>query len=196
MKFFVLMCSLLFVGCSHFQEPIEMYNMVTYNGETNTVRQCTRPVPYTISKRVPKNVRLAIDDAIDYWNVIYGDRLFLNMGDLDLTLESDNRFMVVLFDVSDNRPEDKDVAHTDYSKYPIDGCAGANVRIYSSALEGLSSASLETAIRHEIGHVLGLGHSDTIFDMGLMSPTLVRDLSEPVDLIEVELDAFNVIYNR
>ncbi|MEO7131027.1 MAG: matrixin family metalloprotease, partial [Dermatophilaceae bacterium] len=42
---------------------------------------------------------------------------------------------------------------------------------------GSGGMSLNTAVRHELGHVLGLGHSTS----GLMSPTLAAGQSYPVD---------------
>ena len=89
--------------------------------------------------------------------------------------------------------QDNEYGYTGFTKLIVDDenhqILKAEITIYG--VDKLNDDDLELILRHELGHGLGLGHSDSRKD--LMSPVIQRD--EPY-ISECDIDALVELYNN
>lgn len=164
-------------------------------------RQCNLPIFYFLEDDIPKKYKVIIRQQFDYWNgVAYSytnskKKLFVLGGDisildgLDLSKGIDGMTMIRVVPFTNNP---KALAHTKLRRVNLGtGCIGsADIFIVKKALR-LEDDTVEMTVRHEIGHILGLWHSERPGD--LMYPDIDRVFNNIV-LSDWEIEAFKEIY--
>lgn len=162
--------------------------------EGQPLRQlCVQPEIVQISSNFRGPWAFQLRAAMKYWNDATGKRLFTYGGRAGFTAPEKNETLGVI--LVDNAPPDviqeweedhaddkrrtlAQVRYTDnVKKYCI---VGAVIYVHNEAVdEWHNPYLLETLFRHELGHIIGLGHSDERKD--LMYWAIVEDLNHPRD---------------
>ena len=123
------------------------------------VRQCNFPVAFGITKNVPEEYRESIRKGFKYWNDEFQESIFFDFGDIDWSwgpqsTETDGFLAVgIVSDEDFPSPEACAVASIrhKYDCYTV-------VKIFLRKRCMKDSEKIQTIIRHEAGHVLGLAH--------------------------------------
>jgi hypothetical protein len=187
----VLIC---IIACN--TPPVNLYSKLP---DKTIIRQCDLPVLYVFNKEIPKRMQDITHKAVEYWNSVYGGKLFFYGGIVDYKIDDPETGALLLIDIFDRYKDkygliklDSSLASTKF-KANRRGCISANIEIFADILDNrLDENGLQTVMRHELGHTLGLGHSDKLLEDGLMEDkTSFGSLKE---LSEYELKAFRLIY--
>ena len=182
------------------QTPADLYNK---NIAGSHLHQCILPIIYAYSENVDDNTIKLIENSIDYWNSIYGKKLFTGIGTLPLTYVSARPKIVVLIDVLTSEEYNKkfrsiELARVEYNKLSRkDGCIiGGTILLKKDELNNTKNTKkgIENVIRHELGHILGFGHNRD--SNGLMYISIDPNIDKYKTLTEKELKAFNLYYNK
>jgi len=174
-------------------------------------RICEKTI-YAIAPDTPIELHQPIKDSADYWNSILGYEIFLYAGDVGtmlskmagdrkLTAEDysvDSKYLkgvlaIGLVDHIGNRSKSK-CGRLRGRFNSTSKCATKNSIIISRSCEGWEDVdSFETIVRHEMGHLLGLGDSADF--TALMSRNIEPTMQHPVDANNIEIKAVRQLYN-
>lgn len=197
----LLVASVLLIGSYCAPPPAAIYNSLK-NGAH--LKQCSVPILFGFSKRTPEKIKSNALDAISYWNKEYGGELFFNMGDFDTKANVSGEYGAIV--IIDTVPEeeyekyfnkDKAIGRVLYSKYPSkDGCVRVHLVVKAKLLnDEFTETGVEGVIRHELGHVLGLGHNDYDSE-GLMHGSANPKSNRLKDMSDLERKAFKLYYSK
>ena len=193
MKLSILLILSMMFGCAR-PPPIELYRKIGNNSYTH---QCDLPIFYGMDKSVPEELKPVIIKAFDYWDSLFKYNLFFYIGDnLDEEIV-DSEAMVVVKIVEEKDSFDKSGATTHISAiYNIKGCM-PNPRIeVKNRILIFNDNSVETVLRHEIGHVLGFIDSQYEEDLMYKTINLFFYIDKPKEASEREKKAFEIYYKR
>lgn len=177
-------------SCSLFRgEPPSLYKVT----ETNKpLRQCNLPILYKINDNVPLDTRTAIINAFNYWDDLSNEKLFLFLGITNLTIIDSIIGDTIIVEIEEHKPYKDGLAYV-HRNWFASGCLfGGGIRIYRDTFR-LPIKGLESVLRHEVGHVLGFGHSPLGSDLMHES---IRPSKYLKGASEWEIKAFNIYYNR
>lgn len=187
MRFFITFLFLLALSCAH-----SPYYAETPGGPT---RQCVYPGLYAISSDVPESHRIAIVKSVEYWNAVTNTSLFFTVGVVDMDIRDPLTNGLLIIGMGNEEELRNNAAAMAWFKYETrTGCMGKlkiaiNPRILEKDIE-----VFETIMRHEAGHILGLGHSDLFTD--LMYPHYSKGQQHPVDASELEIKTVKKLYKK
>jgi predicted Zn-dependent protease len=145
----------------------------------------------TASPSVPKRLEPVVKRGFEYWNSVLGKTAFLATPGLELEPGETGTSWIILVGV-ESEYRKTSCAFTSLQWHTYNSCIFETwVKINPKCLDR-KEAWLESLIRHEAGHALGLRHSDELFE--LMYPTLQDSLQHPVDASEGEIRAVRKLY--
>ncbi len=175
--------------------PISLYKKV--KNTKISLHRCGLPVIYLINKDVPENVKTIIIRSFKYWDDLTEKNLFFYMGITNWSSDDIRSGIIVVVDIKELKTVEHEangaLAYTNLIWYTISGClSNGGITIYKSSLE-LSDDRLESIIKHEVGHILGLGHSPHSRDL---MHEVIRVFDRKKDLTEWELKAFKIYYDN
>lgn len=160
-----------------------------YKANGSLVKHCRyTPVPFIISKDVPKSHRAAIKRSFLYWNEVLGRKVYFSMGELDYASNEPAIFGLVIINAS---YRDGGYAET-LLKWNKKSCI-KSARIFIKPHSFNKDINVfETIMRHEAGHALGIRHSDIFTD--LMWHKLEKTQQHPVDASDREIEVIRFLY--
>ena len=151
----IIFLMLFLVGCSK-MPPIDLYNKLP-NG--NPYHQCLTPILYAINDNISDKDIKVIQRAFKYWNKVRHRTLFVYVGKSSWTKEHEEIGGLILVDVAKKDKYDLAMGVTSYNRFiTLAGCVSAAIVIYESTFRITNEYSMESIVRHEIGHALGRGH--------------------------------------
>ena len=175
-------------------EPVSLYKV---SDENVIIRQCSLPILYAINKDVPNKIQRMIIESFDYWDDLTDKDLFFYMGTTDwVPGDKASGIIVVVGLTHEVRTEEhkNTLAYVEPSTYWKDtGClAKGSISIFADT-QSKSDDMLRSVIRHEIGHILGFGHSPDSDDLmyRAIEECLIPELK---GLSKWELEAFRLYY--
>lgn len=149
------------------------------------LRQCAFPITYKIANNVQALYYKPIQDGIEYWNYVLGQQIFVFGGFFTAGFESTDEFLPVyltyfplngICGVTSFKVDDAETACM--SKTRIDLVA-------HSLVTCVMWGKLESVVRHEAAHALGLEHTE---EPGfLMSPSLDHTQEHPMEATSWEI---------
>lgn len=173
-------------GCAHGA------HWVADNGEK--VKQCDLPLLIGLDRSVTIWDAGAISDGIEYWNDIAGKRVFMFVGVLDFETPEEGLPGIVVIDSSDEYTRTS-CAHTTLRWDQETGCmTKVIVHLNQACLNRHEPNYIETLVRHELGHVMGLRHN--LDKGGLMYPKLQDKATHPVNISNQEMQSFMELYGE
>lgn len=192
MRAFIVLLSLALYGCA----PTSPY--ITRNN--NVVRKCSPPILFGVAFNTHKVFRKPIRDAFQYWNTVTGKDLFFDLGVVPWEINDPltNGFIPVdVMSIDDpwlsQHLKVRSCGALLRSPPNRTGCVGlAKIVAVAECVDSLEK--LNTILRHEIGHLLGL--KDTPDFTKLMSVRVENTLQHPVDASKEEIDAVIKLYQQ
>ena len=168
--------------------PIDFY-LKTAAG--SMIRQCNYSNKYTVYSDLPDHIKIAIKNGFNYFNRVLGYDRFVYAGESTLTYDSidDNKIITVC--PSGN---DKKGAIAIFLYGGNSGCMIKNGIQLRPDIVKLNRAIVESFIRHEIGHVLGMKHSPIYSDLMYFSINITVQSDHPKSLSDDEKEALITIY--
>lgn len=163
--------------------------------------QCHLPVHYVIASDTPKQYHKPIRQGLNYWNKIINKNMFCEIKDVDIKIKDawTGQFNVIGVNIDGKIPIKIDgnacafVARVDDKE----GCYDKNIvmMIHTPCLD-MDSNFLESTIRHEAGHVLGLKDSynpkHIMFGTNIESPF---GIGHPKNANSDEIKIIKKVYN-
>jgi len=179
-KYFVFI--FLFTSCSH--------ATIQYN-RRGQQSLCSVPKIVVISDNYPDKWKEPIISALSYWNVVMEKRVFFYGG----RFPSDDEIPMGVIVVRMSDTVNNNCAQAENS-IGRKGCIlGASILVRETCMNKLSLEQQDTVFRHELGHVLGLSHSD--WSDELMWPGLIkRGWQHPKNASEHSIEAVNTAYKH
>jgi len=163
--------------------------MYYYDSSGKIVKHCTVPILYSISYEVPFEYHSLIIDSFEHWNDFSGYNLFYYGGVSNYLPENPLTNGVVIIGIDNFDGNSLAITNLKYGK----GCINVvKVNIDEKFLNRNDLEILQTVVRHEAGHVLGLNHSNVFTD--LMWKYVGNDRQHPVDVSDREIEILKKIY--
>lgn len=201
---FLLLFLFLFVGsCSPFsyvfsdsRVPIEetapSFSLISNKGQS--IKQCDEKILYAISDNLPVAFHDIVRRGFDYWNALLEHKKFYYIGIVDYTPMDPETSGFIIIGVSSER----DSNIYGFTKYDYDhgtGCmSSTKIFLTPSCLQD-SDVLMESVVRHEIGHVLGFGHSKDEKHLMWYKIAAIKQ-GHPIDVSRIELDYALDLYGR
>lgn len=179
------------IACSH--------SLYILNNNSKPIKQCLLPIAFAISDESPELLKSTLRAGIQYWNDALRYDIFLDFGDTGFVMDSPESGGLLMIGVVSElsksnyyiRTRTYTCGKTEFA-YNRDGCIiRAKIKINSLCADDFNK--VQTIVRHEAGHVLGL--SDSIDFTALMSSKIERTMQHPVDANEKEIAAVRKLYN-
>lgn len=162
---------ILFTSCATLKEMTKEPSLYMETVYDKQVRQCSIPVEYFIDQGVSSAYEAVAHQGFEDWNNKIGIELFVFAGYVDYNpMFETNKGIVVKEEYTIPGQEDS-IAWTRLSITATTGCINyAYINIHKISLfYGYDYSIALTTMHHEIGHTLGLDHSNLWSD--IMYPT-------------------------
>jgi len=150
-------------------------------------KQCNQTF-YVYERDLSPEQRTQVHDAFSYWNTTIQQRLWIDGGPVADDVEPAEGYTVVQFAEPPGK-SDGACGVTFFTYFPL-SCISKAV-IYITARCKLSGARLQSVLRHEIGHAMGIDHSD---DPGQLMYPAMGHYPDPGVIYGEELDAVRGVY--
>jgi len=152
---------------------------------------CNAPIFYAYDNTVDPSHMRAIEDGMDYWNVVLGTRMFL-YGGTDISAKNSSRDLLIFSEVKDLK------GHCGIAFIHSKGASGCtssmNIVLDKDCMDPLRA---ETLVRHEVGHILGLANTDN--PEHLMMINVLEHFkigaTEPIEADDSEIEAIKELYD-
>ena len=184
----ILLFSILFNGCAATSPYLLDKNELQ-------IHQCSLPVLYGVTEDTEKVFRGPIYKAFNYWNTVIERKVFINFGTIPWRVHSPyTRGFIPVSVLSRNDPwiSDLESCGKTLLSYDINRCiTSAKIAIVGECIKSLDR--LNSMVRHEIGHVLGLNNKSSHTPY-LMNKNVERSVQHPVDASEEEIKAVRRLY--
>jgi predicted Zn-dependent protease len=180
--------SLLFTSCIH--------NPYMMNKTTGLpLIQCSLPQMVIVASDIPIEHHISIQSAIDYWNTTLGSRVLIFAGTAEeFTSKTEEHYPLIFIsqwpDKRSEEPDDRGI-EIPYTNEQDTCLIGNRISYFLKRIFG--AAQLETIIRHELGHALGLAHNPN--KETLMYHEIEDNINETLDIEQREVCALKNIYN-
>lgn len=185
--FFVL--TVVFVGCGH--------NPYFVSESGVRAKQCSFPVFFAIDPSVPDEYKQVIIQGFQYWNGIVRDNAYFYIGEFDQFVVEES-WKVVPDIVAVSAPEEyaeRGCAISLFCHNVDSGCIfEARVVINKSCVRRHNLKWVETLIRHEAGHLLGLNHNKK--EDSLLNPQINASPDHPLFASEQEIKWIKDLYKK
>ena len=192
---FVIIACLSLFSCATFRSTSD-YFLKTGNNAEISLRQCFRlknggfiPQLYSTHPELTPDARQATINAFDYFNKILGRRAFIHVGDLDYRRGDAEAGAFITVSV---REINKNGASTNV-KYREECITKADVEINSPSLN-LTQDEIESIVRHEVGHILGMQHNPDLDSLMYRYVDMSLFGKHPKDLMDKEVKALRDYY--
>ena len=159
------------------------------------VKQCSLPAFVGYHDTIPGELRPKIVSALTYWNDASGMDLLFDAGLVDWVDASEQSSAFILIALGNDETMKKDgLCGAAKFAWDSNGCVRkANILVNSDCLDK-GPEVFETTVRHELGHVLGLKHSENFTD--LMYFAIESTMQHPVDASAQELSNLTNLYKN
>jgi hypothetical protein len=188
----VVLVLVIFPSCASIPPEFDLRPEVELGPAPLVYPLCDTPIGVRVAPSVPQEHREAVQQAFDYWMNATGIYLFEPAIPYNTELESSwfPNTVTLRWD-----PTGPACAMTEYHAVTQFGCSLAtSIAVNASCVKYWESPAIESIMRHELGHVLGLGHSGIPLDV--MFPIVLHGIwVHPQDTIEATINLVRETYH-
>jgi hypothetical protein len=167
--------------------------MILKNDNDMQVRQCSLPLIFAVTSETSNEMANQIKDGVLYWNDALGKETFLYGGHVNFGINDPFGGGFLAVGIVPDLPQYRNVYPCAITRMNVatNGCV---MRVLIKIRKSCTSDPdvLQTIVRHEVGHVLGLNNSSDFTT--LMSCRLEETMQHPVDATEEEVKAVKQLY--